>query len=112
MMFFVFTLIAIITIGFYFTKYTIKDGVLISYSPFMIIKIRLKDIRKVEKVMVPLHFRVGASFYSGVFYVPNFGWVRSIITNLRDAIIINTKDGKHYMITPSNPKKFMKKLKS
>jgi hypothetical protein len=43
--------------------------------------------------------------------VPNLGWVGSIITNLRDAILITTKKGKYYMITPSNPEKFMKMLK-
>ncbi len=110
-MVFVFLLILITTISFYSTKYKIKDGVLYSWSPFIVIKLKLKDIKKVEKVMVPLHFRVGASLYCGVFYVPNLGWVRSIITNLRDAILITTKKGKYYMITPSNPKKFMKMLK-
>jgi len=108
---FVFSLLLITILGFYTTKYKIKDGILYSCSPFMIIKIKLKDIKKVEKIMVPLHFRVGASLYCGVFYVPNLGWVKSIITNLRDAILITTKKGKYYMITPSNPKIFMKLLK-
>lgn len=110
-MIFVFLLILITTIGFYTTKYKIKEGVLTSWSPFMMIKLKLKDIKKIEKTMVPLHFRVGSSLYCGIFYVPNLGWVRSIITNLRDAILITTKDGKYYMITPSKPEKFMKLLK-
>ena len=108
---FAFLLILIITISFYSTKYKIKDGLLYSWSPFMIIKIKIKDIKKVEKTMVPLHLRVGASLYSGSFYVPCLGWVNSIITNLRDAILITTKNGKYYMITPSNPEKFMKLIK-
>ncbi len=111
LMIFVFLLLLITTIGFYTTKYKIKNGILYSWSPFMLIKIDLKDIKKVEKTLVPIHLRVGASLYCGVFYVPNLGWVRSIITNLRDAILITTKKGKYYMITPSNPKKFMKMLK-
>ena len=110
-MIFVFSLVLIITIGFYTTKYKIKNDVLYSWSLFMLIKIKLKDIKNVEKIMVPLHFRFGASLYCGVFYVPNLGWVRTIITNLRDAILITTKKGKYYMITPSSPKKFMKLLK-
>jgi hypothetical protein len=108
---FVFLMILITTIGFYTTKYKIKDDVLYSWSPFIAIKLKLKDIKNVEKIMVPLHFRVGASLYCGVFYVPNLGWIKSIITNLRDAILITTKDGKYYMITPSNPKRFIKLLK-
>jgi hypothetical protein len=104
-------IILITTMGFYNTKYRIKDGFLYSWSPFMIIKVNIKDIKKVEKTTVPMHFRVGASLYSGSFYVPNLGWVNSIITNLKDAILITTKKGKYYMITPSNPEKFMKLLK-
>ena len=104
-------LILTITIGLYRTRYTIKDSLLYSWSPFMTIKLKIENIKKVEKTMVPIHFRVGASLYSGYFYVPNLGWVGSIITNLRDAILITTKKGKYYMITPSNPEKFMKLLK-
>ena len=110
-MIFALLLLLIVTIGFYRTRYIIKDGLLYSWSPFITIKLKIKDIKKVEKTMVPIHFRVGASLYAGYFYVPNLGWVDSIITNLRDAILITTKNGKHYMITPSNPKKFMKLLK-
>jgi len=108
---FVLLLILAVTIGLYRTRYTIKDGLLYSWSPFMTIKLKIEDIKKVEKTMVPIHFRVGASLYSGYFYVPSLGWVGSIITNLRDSILITTKKGKYYMITPSNPEKFMKMLK-
>jgi len=110
-MLFVFSLILITTIGFYTTKYRIKDNVLTSWSPFVLIKIKLKDIKNIEKVMFPFNVRVGASFYCGFFYVPNLGWVRSIITNLRDNILITTRNGKHFMITPSRPERFMKMLK-
>ena len=107
----VFLLLLVITIGFFTTKYRIRDGMLYSWSPFVSINIKLKDIKTVEKILVPIYIRIGASFYSGFFYVPSLGWVRSIITNLRDAILITTKNGRYYMITPSNPKKFMKLLK-
>lgn len=108
---FVTAFLAVTTIGFYTTRYKIKDGVLSSWSPFAIIKIRLKDIRKVEKTRIPLYFRVGASLYSGMFYVPNLGWVKTIMTNLRDGVLITAKGKKYYMITPSRPEKFMKMLR-
>ena len=108
----VFLLIMGITIGFFTTRYRIRDGTLYSWSPFVVINLKLKNIKKVEKILVPLYIRFGASLYSGLFYVPSLGWVRCIITNLRDAILITTKDSKYYMITPSNPKKFIKLLKS
>jgi len=110
MLFVLFMLLTLI-ISFYNIKYKIKDGLLTSWSPFVAIKIKLKDIKNVEKIMFPFNFRVGASFYSGFFYVPNLGWVRLIVTNLRDTVLITTKDGKYFMITPSNPKRFMKMLK-
>jgi hypothetical protein len=101
-----------VTISFYETKYTIDRGVLRARSPFARIEVRLKDIVKAEQVLVPLHFRVGASLYCGWFYVPNVGWVRSIITNLRDAVMVTTKDGERYLITPSQPERFIRKLMS
>jgi hypothetical protein len=99
-----------ITASFYETKYTIELGVLHARSPFMRMEVRLKDVVKAERVMVPAHFRAGASLYCGWFYVPNVGWVRSIITNLRDAVMITAKDGKRYLITPSEPERFIRKL--
>jgi hypothetical protein len=99
-----------ITTSLFETKYTIELGVLRARSPFMRMEVRLKDVVKAERVMVPVHFRVGASMYCGWFYVPNVGWVRSIITNLRDAVMMTTKDGKRYMITPSEPERFIRKL--
>jgi len=110
-MIFVLFLLAFITYSFYKTKYVLQDGVLYSWSPFAIIKIKLKDIKKVERTMIPFHIRVGASLYSGRFYIPSLGWTRAIITNLSDGVLITTKDKKHYLITPSNPDRFIKLLK-
>jgi hypothetical protein len=104
-------IMGLITWSFFRTKYVIHDGVLYSWSPFAIIKLKLNDIKKVERTIVPFHIRVGASLYSGRFYVPSLGWTKSIITNLSDGVIITTKDNKRYLITPSNPDKFVKSLK-
>jgi hypothetical protein len=99
-----------ITASLYDTEYTIEQGVLRSRSPFTKIEVRLKDIEKAERLLVPVHFRVGASLYCGWFYVPNVGWVRSIITNLRDAVMITARGGRRYLITPSQPEKFVRRL--
>lgn len=107
----VLAMVLIVTASFYNTKYKIKDDVLTAWSPFMFIKIKLKDIKSVEKVIFPFGFRVGASFYCGVYYVPNLGWVRVVVTNLRDAVLIKTRDGKKYIISPKNPQGFIKTLK-
>jgi len=64
---FVILLMGITTYGFYKTRYVIQNGRLYSWSPFAIIRLNLKDIKKVERTLIPLHFRFGASLYSGRF---------------------------------------------
>jgi energy-coupling factor transporter transmembrane protein EcfT len=109
-MIFISFIMGLMTYSFYRTEYVIHDGVLYSWSPFAIIKLKLNDIKKVERTIVPFHIRVGASLYSGRFYIPSLGWTKSIITNLSDGVIITTKDNKRYLITPSNPDRFVKSL--
>jgi len=108
---FITLLMGLTTYSFYRTKYVVEDGVLYSWSPFAVIKLKLKDIKKVERTLVPFHIRVGASFYSGRFYIPSLGWTKAIITNLSDGILITAKDKKRYLITPSNPDRFARLLK-
>lgn len=104
-------LFAAITFSFYRTKYQIRGGEFFSWSPFAVIRFKLSDVRKVERMIVPVHVRVGASFYSGIFYIPSVGWTKSIITNLSDGLLIWTRGGKTYLITPSNPDRFARALK-
>ena len=105
-------LLAAVVCSLYRTAYTIKDGTLYSWSLFATINVKVKDIAKAERTMIPFSFKgFGASAYSGWFYVPTVGWTRVIITNLSDGVLIRTKDGKNYLITPSNPGAFAKSLK-
>jgi hypothetical protein len=107
----VFIPLAAIAYCFYRTRYVIEDGYLRSWSPFMAINLRLGDIKKVEQTRVPMHLRVGAGGYCGKFYIAGAGWTSAIISNFVDGLLITDKNGKHYLITPSNPDKFMKSLK-
>lgn len=105
-------LLCVTTYGLYKTAYVIKGGKLRSWSPFAIINISIKDVSKVEQTRIPFYFKgFGASLYSGRFYIPAVGWTRVIITNLTDGVLIKTKEGRNYLITPSNPKNFVKLLK-
>jgi hypothetical protein len=110
-MIFVLFLLSFTTLSLYNTKYVISNGVLSSWSPFAKIRLRIKDIKKVERTLIPFHIRVGASLYCGMFYIPGIGWTKAIITNLRDGLLITDKNNKHYLITPSNPEEFKKILK-
>ncbi len=98
--------------SFYRTVYVIRDGYLRSWSLFAVVNLRLKDITKVEKTRIPFYFKGwGASVYSGFFYIPAFGWTRVIMTNMTDGVLITDRNGKRYLITPSNPAGFIKSLK-
>lgn len=104
-------LLGVTTYSFYRTVYVIKDGILHAWSPFAVINLRIGEIRKIERTRVPVYLRVGASFYSGRFYILGFGWAKAVITNMTDGVLITDKIGKHYLITPSNPDGFVKLLK-
>ena len=107
----VFVPLAAIAYCFYRTTYVIADGRLRSWSPFMAIDLRLSDIRSIERTRVPMHLRAGAGGYCGKFYIAGVGWTRAIISNFVDGVLITDKDGKHYLITPSQPDRFVKLLK-
>ena len=89
----------------------IKDGRLISSAPLVKIDVRLDEIKEIKRTMVPFHIRVGVSFYCGWFYLFGVGWTTAIITNLNDGVLIKTKDGNNYLITPSSPDIFITQLK-
>ena len=96
----------------YTTRYVINKGKLSSRSIFASIDIDKKDIAKVEQTRIPFMFRgFGAGVQSGGFYIPGIGWTKVIMTNLIDGVLLKTKDNKNYLITPSNPKGFVKLLK-
>lgn len=107
----VIALLVFTTFAYYRTKYVIKDGILSAWSPFMVINLPLKNIRKIERTRVPIYLRFGASGYCGFFYIPGVGWTRTIMTNVTDGVLIYAKDGRKYLITPSDPDKFAKLLK-
>jgi hypothetical protein len=106
-------LIGVITFFFYRTAYTIRDGRLYSWSPFATIELDTKDIIIIEQTRVPYSLKgYGAGFYSGMYFIPGFGWTKVIITNLTDGVLISDTNGKRYLITPSDPKGFVETIKS
>jgi len=107
----VFVPLAAIAYCFYRTRYVLSGGYLHSWSPFMTIDLKLSDIRKIERTRVPMHLRAGAGGYCGKFYIAGTGWTRAIISNFVDGVLITDKNGRHYLITPSNPDNFVKLLK-
>jgi hypothetical protein len=108
---FVVILVGAVAYCFYGTVYTIKEGRLHSWSPFATIDLEIQDITKIERTRVPFYFKgFGAGLYSGMFFIPAFGWTKVIITNLTDGLLISDKNGKKYLITPSDPAGFSNML--
>jgi hypothetical protein len=110
-MVFAIVLVGAVALFFYRTVYEIRDGHLHSWSPFAMIDLEINDITKIEQTRVPFYFRgFGAGLYSGMFFIPGFGWTKVIISNLTDGLLITDKNGKRYLITPSDPNGFVKIL--
>ncbi len=96
----------------YRTRYTVDNGKLYSRAIFAVINIRTKDITKTERTRIPFMIRgYGAGLHSGMFYIPTVGWTKVVMTNMSDGILMKTKNGKNYLITPQNPDRFIKLLK-
>lgn len=110
LMAFIVGLMALTTYSFHKTKYVLQGGCLYAWSPFAVIRLKTNEISRIDKLMIPFHIRFGASLYSGSFYIPHIGWTTAIITNLTDGLLITTKGGRRYLITPSNPVGFAKLL--
>jgi hypothetical protein len=106
-------LLCVVAGGVFGTEYVIGNGVLTCWSPFAVIRIRTADIAKAERTRIPFYFKgFGASLYSGNFYAPGTGWMKTVMTNMTDGVLITDKRGKHYLITPSNPDAFVKSCRA
>lgn len=75
-------------------------------------EIIFSDIKEVKKVPIPFGFRLfGASFLGGRYYLPGVGNATVAMSNFDDGVLISTKKGYNFVITPLNPMKFIYDLK-
>jgi len=75
-------------------------------------EITFSEIKKVQKVPIPFGFRLyGASFLGGRYYLPGVGNATVAMSNFDDGVLISTKKGYNFVITPSNPSKFIDDMK-
>ncbi len=108
----IFIFVVTLVVSFYKTIYKVNQGYLKSWSPLITINIKIEDISKIEKIIMPFYFKgYGASFYCGKFYIPSLGWTNTVITNLTDAVLIIDNEGKKYLISPSKPEEFVEMIK-
>jgi hypothetical protein len=105
-------MVAFVVVRAYRMKFTVAKDRIIINGIFRKNVIERTDIAKVEKTPVPFGIRLfGASFLGGWYYLPGIGKAWMSIGNFEDAVMITTKGGKHYVITPRKPLEFIKMAK-
>jgi hypothetical protein len=70
------------------------------------------DIKEVGKIPIPFGFRLfGASFLGGRYYFPGVGNATVAMSNFDDGVLVTTKKGYNFVVTPLQPLKFIDTLK-
>jgi len=96
----------------YGMRFTVTRDEVIIRGIFNTSRVQRSEIKSLEKVPIPFGFRLGgASLLGGWYYLPGIGTAWVSMTNFSDGVMITTKKGKHYVITPKNPMEFIKKAK-
>jgi hypothetical protein len=107
-------IIVSIIVSVYATHYTLTQKDLILKASIFIggtKKVSLDTIESAERTLIPFGIRLfGASGYGGYCYFPKIGRAFVVITNLRDGVLIKTKQG-IFLITPKNPDEFIESIK-
>ena len=96
----------------YRMRFTIEKKRIIVSGVFKENRIEIPDIKSINKVPIPAGIRIfGASFLGGLYYFPGIGRAWVTMGNFQDGVLISTKKGKHYVITPQEPLKFIEIVK-
>jgi len=105
-------LIAFIMLRAYRMKFAVTPTHVIINGVFRRSVIKRSDIKAIEKTPIPFGFRLfGASFLGGLYYLPGIGRAWVSMGNFNDGVLITTKQGNHYVITPQKPLEFIKKAR-
>ena len=103
----VFTLFRAYRLSFVISKDRLLIGGLLKKHEIM-----FSDIKDVKKVPIPFGFRLyGASFLGGRYYLPGVGNATVAMSNFDDGVLVSTKKGYNYVLTPINPLKFIDDMK-
>ena len=96
----------------YRMRFTIEKTRIIISGVFKKNRIVISDIKSIDKGPIPAGIRVfGASFLGGLYYFPGIGRAWVSMGNFEDGVLISTKKGRHYVITPQDPLKFIETVK-
>ena len=103
----VFTLFRAYRLSFVISKDRLLIGGLLKKHEIM-----FSEIKEVKKVPIPFGFRLfGASFLGGRYYLPGVGNATVAMSNFDDGVLVSTKRGYNFVITPLDPLKFIDNMK-
>jgi hypothetical protein len=109
----IFALFAFVLSRAHGMRYTVTGSRLVIRGIFNTNVIPRSDIKSVEKTPVPFGFRLfGASFLGGLYYLPGIGRAWVAMGNFKDGVLVTTRQGKHYVITPQRPLEFVKAVQA
>lgn len=98
-----------IVVRAYRMKFTVTSHHIIVSGIFKQNRIEIAGIQSIYKTAIPFGFRLfGASFLGGWYYLPGVGKAWVVMSNFQDGVLISTKQGKHYVITPEEPYEFIR----
>jgi len=108
-----FLAIAFILYRAYKLRFTVTQQEVAASGIFKKIRIGITEISSIQKTPIPIGFRLcGASFLGGWYYLPGIGRAMVAMTNFSDGVMITTKRGKHFVLTPKDPQQFIKEVQS
>ena len=109
--FIIFLIIGFILFKAYRLQFVISNKSLIISGLLKNHEILFSDINEIKKVPIPFGFRLfGASFLGGKYYFPGIGNTWVVMSNFDDGVLITTKKGDNFVITPNDPSSFINSL--
>lgn len=95
----------------YTMQYIVTADKVVIRGLFRTRDIPLSTLESVRKVPIPFGFRLlGSSFLGGWYYLPGIGRAWVAMTNFEDGVLLTTKKGKHFVVTPEKPQDFIGKV--
>ena len=95
----------------YNMNYVISNGEITIHGAFNKNIVKISEIEEIKRSPIPFGIRLfGGSFVGGRYYLPGIGKAWVAMTNFKDGVLIKTRSGVNYVITPKNPDEFIKDL--
>lgn len=97
----------------YTMKYVIENDEVVIHGAFNVNRLKIFEIESIQRTPIPYGIRLyGGSFIGGRYYLPGIGKAWVAMTNFKDGVLIKSRSGENYVITPKNPDSFVEFINS